>query len=136
MARRRRAPTLVFASKRAPYRSGTFRAEVWSRSTPSPRWKSMTAKGGSTRSLNHRANSSGDSSMGKLDFAIRHNYNPLFPGGDVTARETYHYGGPGGMPDSKTTVMSTGQTFSVSFTHDTMGDMATLAYPSCAGCGT
>ncbi|HYR29870.1 MAG TPA: hypothetical protein VEU30_15475, partial [Thermoanaerobaculia bacterium] len=81
-----------------------------------------------------------DYSNGKLDFAIRHNYQPLL-GGDIAVKETYRYTGRGGRISAKETEVignSTfaGQSFTESYAYDTLGALTTVTYPSCSTCPT
>jgi YD repeat-containing protein len=83
-----------------------------------------------------RANAAGDFSMGKVDYAIRHNHNPLLPAGDVTVTERYTYKGTQGARSEKETTLSTGQVFHQGVTTNDLGLPDTITYPDCtAGCG-
>lgn len=76
-----------------------------------------------------------DYSMGKMDYAIRHNYHEIGEGGDITVRETYRYEGLGGRLSAKETQISPdGQTFTESYAFDDFGALRFLTYPNCVGC--
>jgi len=79
-----------------------------------------------------------DYSNGKLDYARRHNHQPLL-GGDVLVQETYVYAGRGGRLSKKTTqVIGTssfaGETFSETYAYDPIGALASVTYPECSAC--
>lgn len=80
-----------------------------------------------------RPNTTGDYSLGKIDYAIRHNYQPAL-GGDVPVKETYFYGGTGGRISRKVTTVGSGPEFTQSYTYDDLGERLTIAYPTCTGC--
>jgi YD repeat-containing protein len=75
-------------------------------------------------------------SKGKLVTASRFN-SVGNPAKTVRVDEEYHYTGPAGLlSDKKTTVTSDSapvQTFSQSYTYSSLGDLATLTYPSLQG---
>jgi YD repeat-containing protein len=69
---------------------------------------------------------------GRLDYSIRHNRHPAI--GDVTVRETFTYHPDSGRIATKTTTVSTGQTFVDQYDYDALGALETIGYPSCSGC--
>lgn len=80
-----------------------------------------------------RPSSGSDFSLGKAATAMRHNRGTSL--GDITVTETFFYAGLGGRLSSKQTTLGTGESFSDSYTYNSLGDLATVGYPSCAGCG-
>lgn len=81
-----------------------------------------------------RTNDGTDYSMGKLDYAIRHNHHAIL-GGDITIKETYTYKGVGGRLSSKKTEVSPGgQTFADGYTFNSLGALQSVSYPKCTGC--
>jgi hypothetical protein len=79
-----------------------------------------------------RPNTTHDFSLGKLDYAIRHN---SVLGGDIQVKETYTYGGTGGQISAKRTEITGGPTFDQTFSYNDLGQTLTLGYPTCTGCG-
>jgi hypothetical protein len=77
-----------------------------------------------------RPNAASDSSLGKLDFAIRHNRHALL-GGDVTIKETYSYAGRGGRLSATKTEVSTGESFTESHSYNDLGARDSVSYPDC-----
>jgi hypothetical protein len=77
-----------------------------------------------------------DYSLGKLDYAIRHNYQaPFFT--DLTVKETYTYASPGGQISAKKTEIGSGPTFTESdYQYNDLGQVIAVPYPQCSGCGT
>lgn len=80
-----------------------------------------------------RATGGDDKSLGKLDYAIRYNRHPAFPGGEQQVRETYRYKGPGGAISEKVTDAGS-QSFSDEYHYDDLGAVKTVDYPTCTGC--
>ena len=85
-----------------------------------------------------RSSAGSDRSMGKLDYAIRHNRGTSLAA-DVTVKETYAYAGLGGRVSSRRTTVSNGtsaqdRTFEDHYAYDTFGNVLDLQYPSCANC--
>lgn len=78
------------------------------------------------------SNGTNDLRQGKLWQASRYNYFTL-GGSSFTARidETYVYGGRDGRVSNRTTVSSTGESFTESFSYNALGLTDTLTYPSC-----
>lgn len=80
-----------------------------------------------------RANTTIDKSVGKLDFAERH--NRATGAADIIVTEKYFYGGPGGLLNRKETSLSTGEKFAEEYAYDAMGNVDTVTYPTCEeGC--
>ncbi|MDP9194457.1 MAG: hypothetical protein M3P06_22385, partial [Acidobacteriota bacterium] len=80
-----------------------------------------------------RQNDGSDKSMGKMDYALSHNY---IGSSDVHVTETYTYGQPGGRLSSKKTTLSTGPSFTESYIYNGLGSLTGLKYPGCVNCGT
>ncbi|HEX8172204.1 MAG TPA: hypothetical protein VF824_16840 [Thermoanaerobaculia bacterium] len=78
-----------------------------------------------------RANSTGDSALGKLAYASRLNPTPL---GDITVKETFTYGGLGGRLSKKKTEISNGPTFEDAYSYTAFGQLASVDYPKCLSC--
>lgn len=79
-----------------------------------------------------------DYSMGKLDFAIRHNRQPLLGGnGDVVVKETYTYAALGGRVSAKRTDVTftdlSVKSFIDGYSYDPLGALETLTYPCWPG---
>jgi YD repeat-containing protein len=75
-----------------------------------------------------RPNGANDYSLGKVDFAVRHNHHAGL--GDITVRETYTYGGRGGRVSSKTTAVSGGPTFTDAYEYSEFGSISAVTYPA------
>lgn len=70
----------------------------------------------------------------RVENATRHNHHASL--GDVTVKETYTYGGPGGrVSQEKTEVSGGGPTFTTTYSYDDLGMRSSVGYPSCTGCG-
>jgi len=80
-----------------------------------------------------RPNSGADFSLGKVDYAIRHNRQPVL-GGDVPVKETYTYTAPGGRLFSTRTDISTGESFTESYEYNDLGQRKSVTYPGCSTC--
>jgi len=82
-----------------------------------------------------RPNSGTDFSLGKTNFALRHNRSADF--GDVIVKETYTWGGLGGRLSRKRTEVQKSVpatetvTFDDSYTWDQTGNLGTITYPGC-----
>ncbi len=85
-----------------------------------------------------RTSSGADFSLGKLDYAVRHNRLAPFAS-DIAVKETYTYAGPGGRVSKRRTTVGNGtpsqdRTFENEYTYDAFGNVLELDYPSCTGC--
>jgi RHS repeat-associated protein len=80
---------------------------------------------------------SGIYELGKLEWAMRHNYllnpytNPATPA-DVMITETYQYRGTGAAVSSRVLNTSTGTGFTQTFAHNGLGQMTSQTYPQCS----
>ncbi|MDQ3283760.1 MAG: fibronectin type III domain-containing protein, partial [Acidobacteriota bacterium] len=63
-------------------------------------------------------------------------HNPDAPGGDLVVTETYEYRDPAGRLSSKKTSLSSGETFTDSYSYNKLGAPLTLTYPACVGCSS
>jgi YD repeat-containing protein len=101
---------------------------------PAERIASIKSNGNDLKVFGYdRPNAGIDASMGKLDFARRHNRNTSL-GADVTVTETYKYEGAGGRISRKTTSLSTGKSFVDEYNYDAHGNLVDVHYPKCTGC--
>jgi YD repeat-containing protein len=81
------------------------------------------------------ANAGADKKLGKIATASRHNH--IIIGGadrDVVVTDTYEYAEPGGRMTAKTTSVASGatiQTFRMEYAYNTLGDIASVVYPTC-----
>jgi YD repeat-containing protein len=73
---------------------------------------------------------------GKLETAVRYNYDGGALGGDRTVTTTYAYAEDQGRISSKSTAVQSGPTFKQDFTYDALGLPTHLRFPTCTGCGT
>jgi YD repeat-containing protein len=73
-------------------------------------------------------------SYGKMSLAERHNRlgGTL---GDVVVQESFAYDNASGRLATKTTSVSTGETFTDSYAYDDLGAPSLVTYPKCEGCG-
>jgi YD repeat-containing protein len=73
-------------------------------------------------------------SRGRMTSASRHNYQVVL-GGEIVVKEIYTFDNAGRMVTKKTE--TTGRpTFTDTYTYDDLGNMKTVAYPSCTSCGS
>ncbi|HWW59869.1 MAG TPA: hypothetical protein VN181_00750, partial [Thermoanaerobaculia bacterium] len=85
------------------------------------------------------ANGTNDFVSGKLQKAVRHNYQPAL--GDVVVTESYKYGGRGGRASEKRTTVDVGgirmQEFFQKFDYNELGLRSRTDYPTCltTACG-
>lgn len=81
-----------------------------------------------------RANSGTDYSLGKLDYAIRHNHQAVL-GGDIQVKETYTYKGVDGrLSEKKTEITPGGESFTDTYVFNALGALQSVTYPACTGC--
>jgi len=82
-----------------------------------------------------QANNGSDLVNGKLQTALRKNYDPSL--GTATVSETFQYGDSAGRLTTKTTNISGDamptQSLTQSYTYNDLGEVATTTYPKCTG---
>lgn len=72
---------------------------------------------------------------GRLDHAIRHNYDPD-TSADTPVTERYTYAAADGSGRlSKRSTEASGNTFTEEYAYDGLGMLQTITYPGCTGCG-